>query len=117
MSRSVRIRYHNHTFLKYSKIIFRIVTRKITQSTKFSAIVALLVLMVIGIDNVFADNTAQIELDNFGELLDGVAAKVLATPIQLESIQDENPTLRAELFVAQIAYLEAFEEVIQNNIF
>jgi len=93
------------------------VTRKIEQSAKFSAIVALLVLMVIGIDDVFADNTSQIELHDFGELLDGVAAEVLASPIQLENASDENPTLRAELFVAQIAYLEAFEEVIQNKIF
>ena len=91
-------------------------TRKLAQSAKFSAVVALLVLMVVGIDNVFADNTAQIKLHDFGELLDGVAAQVLVTPIQLELTQDENPTLRAELFVAQIAYLEAFEEVIQNNI-
>ena len=106
-----------NTFLKYSKISFQLVTRKIAQSAKFSAIVALLVLMVIGIENVFADNTAQIELDNFGELLDGVAADILATQIHLDQTSDENLTLRAELLVAQISYLKAFEEVIQNNIF
>ena len=92
-------------------------TRKVAQYGKCSAIVALLVLMVVGIDNVFADNTVQIELDTFGELLDGVASEVLATPIQIETSIDQPSEPRAELLVHKISHLEAFQEVIQNNIF
>ena len=91
-------------------------TRKIAKSARFSALVALIVLMVLGAEEVFADNTVQIELDNFGELLDGVTSQVLATPIQLDQNVEQSSIPRAELFVSQIAYLEAFEEVIQNNI-
>ena len=72
--------------------------------------------MVMGMDQFFTENEAQIELGTFGELLEGVAAEVLMTPIQSDPNIGQSPTLRAELFVAQIAYLEAFEEVIQNNI-
>ena len=89
-------------------------TRKIAKSAKFSAIVALLVLMLMGMDQVFADNQAAIELHEFGELLDGVATQVLATPIQLQPQQDTTiPS--AEFLVAQITYLEAFDQVIKSN--
>jgi len=90
------------------------VTRKIAKSAKFSAVLALLVLMVMGMDQAFADNQAEIELHEFGELLDGVATQILATTIHLQPEQDTTiPS--AEFLVAQIVYLEAFDEVIKSN--
>ncbi len=91
-------------------------TRKIAQPGKYAVIAALLILIAMQIDPALAENTAQVDLNNFGELLDGVAAKVLITPIQFEKISVEVPIPYAELFVQQISYLKAFEEVIQNNI-
>ena len=89
-------------------------TRKIAKPAKFSAILALFVLMFMGMDQVLAENQAEIELHEFGELLDGVATQILATPIQLQPEQDTTiPS--AEFLVAQIAYLEAFDEVIKSN--
>jgi len=93
---------------------FTLVTRKIAQSAKFSAVLALLVLMVMGMDQAFAENQAQIDLHEFGELLDGVATQILATTVQLQPEQD-NTTPTAESLVAQITHLEAFDEVIKSN--
>ena len=70
--------------------------------------------MVMGMDQAFADNQVEIELHEFGELLDGVATQVLAIPIQTQSSTDTN-ALSAEFLVAQISYLEAFDEVIKSN--
>ena len=91
-------------------------TRKVAQPAKITAVVALIVLMVVGAGAFLVENTTQVELDAFGELLDGVESVVLVSPISQENTYDQTPTPRAELVIAQIAYLEAFKEVIQNNI-
>jgi len=77
---------------------------------------ALLVFMAMGIDQVFADHEADRQMDEFSELLDGVAAEVLTTQIQPNAVPDQSATLPTELIVAQTAYLEAFDEVIQKQI-
>ncbi len=91
-------------------------TRQITKSVKLSAIVALLVFMAMGLDQAFADHEADRQIDEFSELLDGVAAEVLTAQIQSNAVPDTSATLPTELIVAQIAYLEAFDEVIQKQI-
>ena len=89
-------------------------TRKNVKTAKFSVVLALLVLMVMGMDQAFADNQAEIELHEFGELLDGVATQILAISIQTQP--EAGTTLpSAEFLVAQIAHLEAFDEVIKSN--
>ncbi len=92
-------------------------TRQITKSVKLSAIMALLVFMAIGIDQAFADNEADRQMDEFSELLDGVASVVLTTQTTQNAVPDQSATLQTELIVAQTAYLEAFDEVIQKQIF
>jgi len=92
------------------------VTRKIAQSSKYAVIMALLILMVIQIDPAVAENTAQNDLNDFGDLLDGVAAKVSVNTIQYENISVQTPIPYAVLLVQQITYLQAFEEIIQDNI-
>jgi len=77
---------------------------------------ALLVFMVIGIDQAFADHESDRQIDEFSELLDGVATEILTTQTQSNAIPDTSDTLPTELIVAQIAYLEAFDEVIQKQI-
>jgi hypothetical protein len=61
-------------------------------------------------------NEADRQIDEFSELLDGVAAEVLTAQIQSNAVPDTSATLPTELIVAQIAYLEAFDEVIQKQI-
>lgn len=92
-------------------------TRQIGKSAKLSAIVALLVLMVMGIDEVFADNQAQVDLHEFDKLLEVVGAEPLNTQGQMETSVDTTQTIQTEFIEFQISYLEAFEEVIQKQIF
>lgn len=94
-----------------------IVTRQTTKSVKLSAIMALLVLMAIGIDQAFADHDSDRQIDEFSELLEGVAAEILTTQTESDALPDTSDTIPAELISAQIAYLEAFDEVIQKQIF
>ena len=91
-------------------------TRKVAQPAKITAVLALVLLMVVGAGAFLVENTAQVELDTFGELLDGVASEILTTPTHDESnvVQFSEP--RAELMVHQESLLKAFNEVIQNNI-
>ena len=91
-------------------------TRQIGKSAKFSAIVAILVLMVMGIDSVFAENQAQLDLHEFGELLDGIEAELLTTQGQIAPVSDTSQTIHTEFIQSQISYLEAFEEVIHRQI-
>jgi len=90
---------------------------QIGKSAKFSAIVALLVLMVMGIDQVFADNGAQVDLHEFDQLLEGVEAEIVSTQGEIQPAINTSNTIHAEIIKSQTAYLEAFEEVIQNKIF
>jgi len=72
--------------------------------------------MAIGIDQAFADHESDRQIDEFSELLDGVAAEI-TTQTESNAVPDSSATLPTELIAAQIAYLEAFDEVIQKQIF
>ena len=88
-----------------SEIGFLIVTRQTTKSVKLSAIMALLVLLAVGIDPVFADHETDRQIDEFSELLEGVAQEVLSTQTESETISDTSAALPAESISAQISYL------------
>jgi len=83
----------------------------------YTAVMAVLVLLAMGIDEVFADHEQDRLIQDFGELLEGAEASLLTTQGEIEPITDESATIPTELIVAQTAYLEAFEEVIQKQIF
>jgi len=93
------------------------VTRKVTKSVAFTAVMAVLVLLAMGIDEVFADHEQDRLIEDFGELLEGAEAALLTTQGEIEPAIDQSATLRIDLIVAQIAQLEAFDEVIQKQIF
>jgi len=93
------------------------VTRKVTKSVAFTAVMAVLVLLAMGIDEVFADHEQDRLIEDFGELLEGAEAALLTTQGEMEPAIDQSATLRIDLIVAQIAQLEAFDEVIQKQIF
>ena len=66
-------------------------TRKVTQSAKIIAVVALIVLIVVGAGAFLTENTTQVELDAFGELLDGVESVVFVSPISQENTYNQTP--------------------------
>ena len=92
-------------------------TRKVTKSVAFTAVMAVLVLLAMGIDEVFADHEQDRLIEDFGELLEGAEAALLTTQGEIEPAIDQSATLKIDLIVAQIAQLEAFDEVIQKQIF
>ena len=93
------------------------VTRKVAKSVVLPTVVALLVLLSMGLNEVFADYEQDRLLEDFGELLDGVESALLSTQGEIEPAIDHSATLRTDLITAQIAQLEAFDEVIQKQIF
>ena len=92
-------------------------TRKVTKSVAFTAVMAVLVLLAMGIDEVFAEHEQDRLLEDIGKLLQGAEAALLTTHGEIEPAIDQSATLRIDLIVAQIAQLEAFDEVIQKQIF
>lgn len=77
---------------------------------------ALVVLMAMGVNDVFGDNEADTLVHEFGELLDGVEAEILAIPDDTEPTADTTDTMQSEEILSQIVYLETFDEVIRKQI-
>jgi len=92
-------------------------TRKVRKSVMCTAVMAVLVLLAMGIDEVFADHEQDRLLEDFGELLDGVDASLLTTQGEMQPATDTSNTIHTENIVSQTAYLEAFQEVIHKQIF
>ena len=93
------------------------VTRKVAKSVVLPTVVTLLVILSMGLNEVFADNEQDRLLEDFGELLDGVEGALPSTQGEIEPVIDPSATLRTDLIAALIAQLEAFDEVIQKQIF
>ena len=91
-------------------------TRYGKKSVALSALVALIVLMAIGANSVFGDNTTYDLVHEFGELLEGVEAEILSIPIGTESAPDTTQTMQTDVILSQIAYIDAFDEVIRKQI-
>ena len=77
---------------------------------------ALVVLMAMGIDDVFGDQEANTLVHEFGELLEGVEAEILSIPNDTNPSVDTTDTMQIENILSQIAYIEAFDEVIRKQI-
>ena len=102
--------------LKSNKPEITPVTRFNKKSVALSALMALIVLMAIGANSVFGDNTTHDLVHEFGELLEGVEAEILSIPIGTESAPDTTQTMRTDVILSQIAYIDAFDEVIRKQI-
>lgn len=86
------------------------------KSIGLTAIMALVVLMAMGVNDVFGDNEADVLVHEFGELLEGVEAEILAIPNDKESSADTTDTMQTEKILSQIAYLKTFDEAIRKQV-
>ena len=86
------------------------------KSVALTAMMALVVLMAMGITDVFGDHEADTLVHEFGELLEGVEAEILKIPNDTGSPINTSDTMQTEMILSQIAYLEAFDEVIRSQI-
>ena len=77
---------------------------------------ALIVLMAMGVNDVFGDNEADILVHEFGEILEGVEAEILAILNDTEPSADTTDTMQTEKILSQIAYLKTFDEAIRKQV-
>ena len=79
-------------------------------------VLALIVVMALGLTALTGEDLAGTLVHEFGELLEGVEAEILAIPDDLAPSVDTTNTLQTEEISAQVAYIEAFDEVIRKQI-
>jgi hypothetical protein len=75
-----------------------------------------MVALALGLTDMIGENQADTLVHEFGELLEGVEAEILAIPDNTEPSVNTTDTMQTEKIQSQIAYLEAFDEVIQKQI-
>lgn len=86
------------------------------KSVALTAIMTLVVLMAMDIDDVFGDHETNTLVHEFGELLEGVEAEILSIPNDTNPSVDTTNTMQTENILSQIAHIEAFDEVIRKQI-
>ena len=89
---------------------------KTKKSVGLTIVLALIVVMALGFTDLTGDNQADVLVHEFGEFLDGVEAEILAIPDDTSPLVDTTNTMQTEKILSQIAYLEAFDEVIRKQI-
>jgi len=93
------------------------VTRQIKKkSVGLTILLAVMVALALGLTDMIGENQAEILVHEFGELLEVVEAEILAIPDNTEPSVNTTDTMQTEKIQSQIAYLEAFDEVIQKQI-
>lgn len=91
-------------------------TRYHKKSVALTSLVALIVLLAIGANSVFGDNATHDLVHEFGKLLEGVEAEILSIPVGTESLPDTAQSMQTDVILSQIAYIDAFDEVIRKQI-
>ena len=89
---------------------------KSKKSIALTAIMALVVLMAMGINDVYGDHEVDRLVHEFGEILEGVEAEILSIPNDTEPSVNTTDTMQTEKILSDIAYLKAFDEIIQKQI-
>ncbi len=77
---------------------------------------ALIVAMAMGFTDLNGENHADTLVHEFGELLEGVEAEILSIPNDTNPSVDTTNTMQTGNILSQIAYTEAFDEVIRKQI-
>ena len=86
------------------------------KSVCLTVVMALVVAMAIGLTDLSDSNEAGTLVHEFGEILEGVEAEILSIPNDTKPSVDTTDTMQTENILSQIAYIEAFDEVIRKQI-
>jgi len=86
------------------------------KSVGLTVVMAIIVVMAIGFTDLTGDNQADTLVHEFGELLEGVEAEILSIQDGTEPTADTTNTMQTGNILSQIAYIEAFDEVIRKQI-
>jgi len=74
------------------------------------------VALVMGFTDLIAENEADTLVHEFGDLLEDVEAEILSIPNDRSPSVDTTDTMQTGNILSQIAYTEAFDEVIRKQI-
>lgn len=86
------------------------------KSVGLTVVMAVIVVMATGFTDLTADNEADTLVHEFGDLLEGVEAEILSIPNDTSPLVDTTDTMQTGNILSQIAYAEAFDEVIRKQI-
>ena len=86
------------------------------KSVGLTLVMALIVAMTMGFTDLTGENQADTLVHEFGELLEGVEAEILSIPNDTDPSVDTTNTMQTGNILSQIAYTEAFDEVIRKQI-
>ena len=86
------------------------------KSIGLGVVMVLIVAMAMGFSDLIAENEADRLVHEFGELLEGVEAEILSIPNDKSPSVDTTDTMQTGNILSQIAYTEAFDEVIRKQI-
>ena len=76
----------------------------------------MILAMAIGFSDMVSENQSDTLVHEFGELLEGVEAEILSIPNDTEPTADTTNSMQTGKISSQIAYVEAFDEVIRKQI-
>ena len=86
------------------------------KSVGLIVVMAIIVAMAMGFTDLTMDNEADTLVHEFGDLLEGVEAEILSIPNDTTPFVDTTDTMQTGNILSQIAYTEAFDEVIRKQI-
>ena len=86
------------------------------KSVGLTILTAMLIAMALGFTDLSEQNQADVLVHEFGDLLEGVEAEILSIPNDTEPFADTTETMQTKKILSQIAYVEAFDEVIRKQI-
>ena len=86
------------------------------KSLVLTTIMAIVVLMTLGVTDIFGDHEVDFLVHEFGVLLEGVEAEILRIPDDTRSSEDTTNTMQIHEILSEIAYVHAFDEVIHSQI-
>ena len=86
------------------------------KSIGLGVVMVLIVAMAMGFSDLIAENEADRLVHEFGELLKGVEAEILSIPNDKSPSVDTTDTMQTGNILSQLAYAEAFDEVIRKQI-
>ena len=86
------------------------------KSVGLTILTAMILAIALGLGDLSGESYADSLVHEFGELLEGVEAEILAIPNDTEPSADTTNQMQTEKILSDIAYIQAFDEVIRKQI-
>ena len=92
-------------------------TRQLNKkSVGLTVVMALLLAIGFGFTDLMSEDQAGNLVHEFGEILEGVEAEILSIPNDTTPAFNTANTIQAEKIHSELAYMQAFDEVIRKQI-